>query len=391
MRIASRRTGVCATASTAMLPTLVAPPRCASRAVRTLATIRPPSATPSSKPLPRRAGHVRRSPHRRTISRRSASEEAGVANQTGAGIGVGGRRDVPSGVIASRGHGDACRVWLGKGSGHPWSLCRESPQGEGLDRRANLHLHPCQPSVRPDSLRPMLGVSLAACATRWRSRSARGCATGAAAATPKTRSAHQQNSAPGKHRPSLIRRAPAGRLPGLDDRRIRGRAWSLIIPRSFNFRRLDPHQAEETTIGRGSQPSLARPGGGPVGGQARGRLKMRQDSLVVQAAWRRFQPLTPLFATRSPARRLFWHKTMNSARRSREAPAQPAAKSCPTRFRTAASDLHRDPRHPHTILRRGAATAPRDCPPSPAAKRSALKLADPDRQRLRHGRTDHRP
>ena len=118
----------------------------------------------------------------------------------------------------------------GKGSGHPWSLCRESPHREGAGPTGNLHLHPCQPSVRPDSLRPIPGVSLAACATRWCSRSARGCAAGAAAATPKTRAAHQQNSAPGQHRPSLLRRAPEGRLPGLDDRRIRDFARSPCSP-----------------------------------------------------------------------------------------------------------------------------------------------------------------
>ena len=90
--------------------------------------------------------------------------------------------------------------------------------GRGAGRRANLHLHPCQPPVRPHWPRPILGVSPAACAMRWCSQSARGCATGVAAATPKMRAAPKEGSPPGTHRPSLLRR-PGGTAPGPDNRR----------------------------------------------------------------------------------------------------------------------------------------------------------------------------
>ena len=110
------------------------------------------------------------------------------------------------------------RAGSGKDSGRPWSPCRESPHREGSGRRAHLQLHPCQPPVRPHSPRPIRGVSPAACAMRWRSQSARGCATGVAAATPKMRVAPQKRSAPGTHRPSLLRR-PGGTAPGPDNRR----------------------------------------------------------------------------------------------------------------------------------------------------------------------------
>ena len=52
---------------------------------------------------------------------------------------------------------------------------------------------------------------------RWRSQSAPGCATGVAAVTPKMRAARQKRSAPGTHRPSLLRR-PGGTPPGPDKR-----------------------------------------------------------------------------------------------------------------------------------------------------------------------------
>ena len=106
----------------------------------------------------------------------------------------------------------------GKDSGRPGSLVGSRHTGRGSGRRADLHLHPCQPPVRPHSPRPIPGVSPAACAMRRRSQRARGCATGVAAVTPKMRAAPQKRSAPGTHRPSLPRR-PGGTAFGPDNRR----------------------------------------------------------------------------------------------------------------------------------------------------------------------------
>ena len=108
------------------------------------------------------------------------------------------------------------RADSGKDSGRPWSLVGSRHNGRGSGRRANLH--PCQPPVRPHSPRPMPGVSPAACAMRWRSPNARGCATDVAAAIPKMRAAPQKRSAPGTHRPSLLRH-PGGTALEPDNRR----------------------------------------------------------------------------------------------------------------------------------------------------------------------------
>ena len=82
----------------------------------------------------------------------------------------------------------------GKDSGRPGSLVGSRHTGRGSGRRADLHLHPCQPPVRPHSPRPIPGVSPAACAMRRRSQRARGCATGVAAVTPKMRTAPRKGA-----------------------------------------------------------------------------------------------------------------------------------------------------------------------------------------------------